>query len=130
MQQRQIKFRAWDKDGNLVPNAITFSTTPRGFVWPDTPHVGMKAYEQFTGLLDKNGKEVYEGDIVRVALSNGNVREETVEWNADNAQYDVFCSDCGHCSYIDGHPARSCEVIGNIHENPDLIESGATTQEA
>lgn len=76
---------------------------------------------QFTGLTDKNGKRVFEGDIVR---------------NADgylfSAQYPFavkfcdgnFCGDAGGFVYISGEEFRYCEVIGNIHDNPELLEVG------
>ena len=76
---------------------------------------------QFTGLTDRNGKRIFEGDIVR---------------NADgylfSAQYPFavkfcdgnFCGDAGGFVYISGEEFRYCEVIGNIHENPELLEVG------
>lgn len=123
MQQRQIKFRAWDKDGKLLSNAITFSTTPQGYIWPEVPHVGMEAYEQFTGLLDKNGKEIYEGDV----LEDGKKQKGVVFWH--NASFRI---EWQMRSYDGSRPTEAMvddcfgygPVIGNIHENPDLIDSG------
>lgn len=75
---------------------------------------------QFTGLTDKNGKEIYEGDIL---LNNGNRR--IVEW-----KYGTF----GLSMHENGFPFQAfyelpvpivdSAVIGNIHDNPELIEKG------
>jgi uncharacterized phage protein (TIGR01671 family) len=79
---------------------------------------------QFTGLHDKNGKEIYEGDIVEFAAANsavgGHKRKMQVEWD----DY-LLCWSFGSKGYIGNfyeEEANSIEVIGNIHENPDLLE--------
>ena len=81
--------------------------------------------EQYTELKDKNGKEIYEGDIVG---SDDGSRYLTgaVEWNEDYAKYEVIYSQLTGNSFEfegdDGYPvANLCEVIGNIHENQDLL---------
>lgn len=115
MNPGTIKYRAWDKDGKLVPNAITFNVTPQGFVWPEVPHVGMKAYEQFTGALDENGAEIYEGDILVFKEEYGAVVWQGQGWTL-NPQ--VYGNPGG---YFVGNWSSMVEVVGNIHEHPELI---------
>ena len=78
-----------------------------------------------TGLKDKNGREIYEGDIVG---SDDGSRYLTgvVAWNEDYAKYEVIYNQLTGNSFEfegdDGYPvANLCEVIGNIHENGDLL---------
>ena len=78
-------------------------------VYPET--VG-----QFTGLHDKDGKEIYEGDIFKT--SNGFVA--VVEWDAENGRFLGFTVD-RKIVYVGREPA--VEVIGNIHDNPELLKS-------
>ncbi len=118
---REIKFRAWDKQNRrmFIPVEIIFDeeTGKRLDVresgglsdnWRD-------AYlMQFTGLKDKNGKEIYEGDIVLMG-ENGSTYK--VEWFGEDARFVLM---------IDNKPnlipeAKWLKVIGNIYENLELL---------
>jgi len=75
---------------------------------------------QFTGLTDKNGKEIYEGDIITGALPT---KKSIIGWSKKFASF---------CIRTDGWmfehwfgatcDPENCEVIGNIHENPELLK--------
>lgn len=69
-------------------------------------------FEQCTGLKDKNGKLIYEGDIILVEDNKC-----PVEWESENARYNVV--GYGEIAYLN---YNDIEVIGNIHENKDLLE--------
>lgn len=97
---------------------------------------------QFTGLKDKNGKEIYDGDILRLQVPDGTIRHFVIEW-ADEDRMLKPLSDFVHdgnpirisgwCfnwngyrlypTVIDGVPDNEVmEVIGNIHDKPELIK--------
>jgi YopX protein len=110
---RQIKFRAWDKDLkkmcedflSLVEDAIyQHQANP----WQDERFIPM----QFTGLYDKHGRvEIYEGDIVRRKGSDGTIEIVAVEYRG------------GRYNIGDYDPTYGYEIIGNIYENPELLNS-------
>jgi hypothetical protein len=73
-------------------------------------------FEQFTGLFDKNGKEIYEGDIIELPCLTEPVRGEGTYWK--NIKHVVEYDDQSF------YPLRLNEsvLIGNIHENPELVQ--------
>ena len=76
---------------------------------------------QFTGLKDCNGKEIYEGDV-----TDDNVGIGSVEYSEKYAGFRVNYHN-GYCKwfydYLDSEK-RTLEIIGNIHENPELLKGG------
>lgn len=114
---REIKFRAWDKKNNklvklsLLGLHTEFETNPCVYnAWENedsVAHYSDVELMQFTGLKDKNGKEIYEGDIV-----NG-YSKSTVEYLEDFAGFFPMCNWPSN---------KEWEVIGNIHENPELLK--------
>lgn len=121
---REIKFRAWDKEDCkwLVAEPIY------GF-FPELPieeeieqSERYSEIQQFTGLKDRNGKEIYEGDLVRMW---GRVDEKIclVKWLPEHCSYYLSQSPEDLAGYM---LLRSDEVIGNIYETPDLLAPGAS----
>ena len=124
------KFRAWDgakkemfkdtfaitESGQVIVVEQEFVTSPPDYVFVD--HLTIM---QSTGLKDKNGKEIFEGDIV-----DYKGREAVVKWHGSYASF-IY-------RFVDGLQERvsewdplflaylKCEVIGNIYENPELLE--------
>lgn len=83
---------------------------------------------QFTGLLDKNGKEIYEGDIVKTKGNWGGV----VTWNSrgyyyikDKYYYDNEEPDLSPLGSLHCYERKQLEIIGNIHDNPELLKGGS-----
>jgi len=131
--KREIKFRAWTKKHEMKYDVVPFqwdyvidrtwhkciSSNGNGILGSGGTEakfeVGGYAIAeesilmQFTGILDKNGKEIYEGDI----LENYNVYKFPVEWSEDREGYP-----CWNIS----NPCDYAKVIGNVYENPELLQ--------
>lgn len=112
---RTIKFRAWDKANGM--NQIAAEDLESAEFNLFVPNATLM---QYTGLKDKNGKEIYEGDI----LKWGNTTSFVV-WSLDGWRFNSFMEQgsLNLYGYVDKTRNQEiAEVIGNIYENKDLLE--------
>lgn len=112
---REIKFRAWDNNRKcfINPNYTLKDLTTRHFVFDNN-----LIWMQFTGLKDKKGKEIYEGDI----FDSPSGRKFIVEWlEYKFVLRGVFDE---RYSFSLGETYSDWNIIGNIKENPELLEEG------
>lgn len=147
---RVIKFRAWDsrhKEMTYITSLYWFEEEGIHDMSEGKAISGNYTFMQFTGLYDDNGKEVYEGDVLLYSNMEGHHTEfrkrfvvqfgqqdlghsayqQTIGWNATPVRSfgKPSMMDSGglsngiHCLF----DCHSTEVIGNIHENPELLEA-------
>ena len=110
---REIKFRAWFSDNGDEPSMLFFDLeNGHGF---NIPYIVKNSkLMQYTGLKDKNGTEIYEGDIVRQWSSwQGQTTSPTtavkaVKWHATRPAFNIYSG-------------KHLEVICNIYENKELL---------
>jgi uncharacterized phage protein (TIGR01671 family) len=128
MKQRELKFRVWDKELKKFWNRHKTYYS----IYAETTTVTLKEdlqvllsfskdfdviVQQFIGLRDKKGKEIYEGDIVRrLMIDVSTIHVEFMEVKFFN----------GYFSHYNGlnifNDSENIEVVGNIFENPELLK--------
>lgn len=128
---REIKFRCWDKENKEMLDVeylhwddCTREFSIRTTMYTDYFDIEDMILMQYVGLKDENGKEVYEGDILEKIYTDYNDKEFLRE------KYLVQNNICGwelrnlkkpksHRSF---QLLKGCKIIGNIYENPELLE--------
>ncbi len=138
MKNREIKFRAWLKDLKTMFNNYAENTLINGGICvvsyhnsSDSAYAKELILMQFTGLKDSKGNDIYEGDILQTKKMIYYSQEELQELPKNHiAEYfdsqtiikfpDIFYQ---IASYQYPLKVNECEIIGNIYENPELLEN-------
>ena len=122
--QDRFKFRAWNKNENeyiydveqiAIPDIMEDFVTLFRIVLRGTSD--NLTLEQCTGLKDKNGKLIYEGDIVEAY--DYTTEHSQIVW--DKGCYVLKSKDAAIYEHLSNYE-KQCAIIGNIHENPELLE--------
>lgn len=123
---REIKFRAWHKEKKIISEVLGIDILHKEIFFSngDVDYCEISDFKyielmQYTGLKDKNEKEIYEGDIVKLRANHGiGVIKYSDEWGAFVIEY------------IKPRPLavlgmnyykEDIEILGNIYENPELL---------
>jgi hypothetical protein len=124
---KTIKYRAWTDQGTFgkfrMEKSVGILPLESSNEWSDSPHGlllkpgGRHILMQFTGLKDKNGRDIYEGDVVTF---NSYDEAGIVEWHKEYAMFNVEHKNC-LSGAMQTNPNKY-KVIGNVHENPELLK--------
>jgi len=138
---REIKFRAWNKKIEMMINykGLDVALSLEGEIMPlniNNSSAEELSYKrenseeyiimQYTGLHDKNGKEIYEGDIVKNTIFSSKFNSKYyVEWNENSASFLILTPPLtlsGFQNHFPNYSTIQLEIIGNIYENPKLLK--------
>ena len=129
---REIKFRAWDKKNNIMLQGIELTKLLGYLIFQNCPN--SEAYDllkdhfndiewlQFAGLKDKNGKDIYEGDIIIEKGSHYYLGERISVIEFSESQTPFVKGSSGWSEFLHNFDLSNAEIIGNIYENPELIK--------
>lgn len=143
---REIKYRGFNRKNNVWLYGFYLQNRKAHFVAPDEFATGKTwdDYEidpetlgQFINRKDKKGNDIYDGDILYVEFSDGSHSYSLIGWNEkqmcwgcmDSYAYQSSIEVCGFAEFNDYvlnaylREALICEVVGNVHDNPDLLKT-------
>ena len=130
---RKILFRGKRIDNGEWVHGYLFKSWEDVFIlWgttngvPNQIQVDPKTVGEFTGLCDKNGANIFEGDILKVDTEFENSTIHRVIWGGSYPAFEIEPNpydDCNGLQYV-AHVCENttCQIIGNIHDNPDLLK--------
>lgn len=126
---REIKFRGYNRFdqrwvyGYGLHQSIFIDGSSNAYVTAGIREVFIVDKEsagQYTGCKDANGNEIYEGDILKCKLYNGDYENYVIVWDEEDACFDAFNKD--KSNFMVTSIWTASEIIGNIYENPELLE--------
>lgn len=113
---REIKFRAWDKQNKNMEEVDLLGSNVLHIKNSEWENIEDFEVMQFTGLEDKNGAEIYEGDIIQELKVNWEVVFYKGAWRLGrNVKGDIQYKSLDRYAY-------RCEIIGDIYRNKELLE--------
>ena len=121
---REIKFKLWHKGFKkffTTNYSDQISMMPDGNIfWMGECETDNFTLLQYTGLKDINGKDIYEGDLLQ--HPNGTIAE--IKYSDDLAAFVAVYTQNGNTEmdFLDKEIVNECEIVGNIYENPELLE--------
>ena len=114
----RFKFRVWDKVFNIYWPYEDIKGNIAWLLFPDNDNINNVEIEQCTGLKDKNGKLIYDGDLVKL----GEYGVCQVIWSDDTAEFMFKNLNEDLCEHVDTMLMYDWEVVGNIHKNKEVVE--------
>ena len=132
---REIKFRAWDKKLKRMCDVIYLDFSAKEIIVYHSDEEERSNWLkldrfvllQYTGLKDKNDKEIYEGDVVKAKVAGPYASDAKIKMEGEIIYYEPFA--CFEVKTKEcGQPTMSIfdnfEIIGNKYENPELLKKG------
>jgi uncharacterized phage protein (TIGR01671 family) len=122
---RDIRFRQWDSRRKIYYRDIGATDG----CWSGAPYVSWETYplEQYTGLKDRDGREIYEGDVCKFDVTEIQGLDcivcdiiGEVSWDENDAGF--FFLTKSNFPHVKPWFTKNIKIIGNVHENPELLE--------